>query len=148
MLHTCAGFTGHNKGQQSQQNPVICVYCGSVEHSSANCCRRPWDNREQPHDTPNYLGRNQPSNSEISGNTTGNTASTGTNTHRHPPQSQHQRSNPKDLGILRPNDRPSQSYRKPIIIIITGRHRDNLMQGLTKDTTRGTHPLYSHQPHH
>ena len=101
----------HNKGQQSQQNPVICVYCGSVEHSSANCHRRPWDNREQPHGTPDYLRRNQPSNSEISGNATGKTASMDTNTHRHPPQSQYQRSNSKNLGILGPNNRPSQSYR-------------------------------------
>ena len=34
-----------------------------------------------------------------------------------------------------------------IILLITGSHRDNLMQGLTKDTTRGTHPLYFHWPH-
>ena len=35
-----------------------------------------------------------------------------------------------------------------ITIMITGSHRDSLMQGLTKDTTRGTHPLFSHQHLH
>ena len=33
-----------------------------------------------------------------------------------------------------------------IIIMITGSHIDNLMQGLTKDTTRGTHPHISTDP--
>ena len=31
-----------------------------------------------------------------------------------------------------------------IIILIKGSHRDSLMQGLMKHTTRGTHPLYFH----
>ena len=78
----------NNNGQQGQQSPVICVYCGSGEHSSANCHRRPWDDREQPHGTPNSLRRNQPSNPKIPGNATGNPASMGANTHRHSSQSQ------------------------------------------------------------
>ena len=56
----------HNKGQQGQQSPLICVYCGSVKHSSANCHRRPWDNSKQPCGTPDSLKRNQPSNSKNS----------------------------------------------------------------------------------
>ena len=36
----------------------ICVYCGSADHSSAHCHNRPWENREQPHGTPDAL-RNQ-----------------------------------------------------------------------------------------
>ena len=45
----------NNQGQHDQKSPWICIYCGSIEHSSSNCCRRPWDNREQPHGTPNSL---------------------------------------------------------------------------------------------
>ena len=101
----------NNNGQQGQQSPVICVYCGSAKHSSANCCRRPWDNKEQPHDTPYYLRRNQPSNSKISGNATGNTASTSANTHGCLSQSQFQRSNSKNSGNSKPNNRSSQFFR-------------------------------------
>ena len=101
----------NNKSQQGQQSPHICVYCGSIEHSSSNCCRRPWDNREQPCSTPDSLRRNQPSNSKILGNATGNTASIGANTHGHPPQSQYQRSNSENLGNSGPNNRHSQSSR-------------------------------------
>ena len=57
--HMCrAHRQSNNKGQQGQQSPIICVYCGSIKHSSSNCHRRPWDNREQPHGTPNSLRRN------------------------------------------------------------------------------------------
>ena len=113
MLHTCAGLTDRptSRSQQGQQSLLVCVYCGSIEHSSSNCCRRPWDNREQPWSTPNSLRRNQPSNSEILGNTTGNTSSMGANTHGCPPQSQYQRSNSKNLENPGPNNRPSQSSR-------------------------------------
>ena len=112
MLHTCAGLRqNNNNGQKGQQSPVICVYCGSAEHSSTNCHRRPGDNREQPHDTPNLLKRNQPSNSKISGNANGNTASTGANTHGHSSQSQFQRSNSKNLGNSRSSNRFSRSFR-------------------------------------
>ena len=31
-----------------QQSPVMCLYCGSSEHSTTQCHNRPWDNREQP----------------------------------------------------------------------------------------------------
>ena len=108
--HMCrAHRQNNNKGQQGQQSPLICVYCGSIEHSSSNCHRRPWDNREQPHSTPNLLRRNQPSNSKILGKATGSTAPTGANTHGHPPQFQYQRSNSESLGNSGPNSRPSQS---------------------------------------
>ena len=56
--------------QTLQQSPAICVYCGSREHSSSQCHNRPWDNREQPHSTPEAI-RNQEfqcANSEILGN--------------------------------------------------------------------------------
>ena len=33
--------------QTPQQSPANCVYCGSTEHSSLQCHKRPWDNREQ-----------------------------------------------------------------------------------------------------
>ena len=101
----------NNNGQQGQQSPMICVYCGSAKHSSANCHRRPWDNREQPCGTPNSLRRNQLSNSEILGNATGKAASTGANTHGHSSQSQFQRTNSKILGNSRPNNRSSQFFR-------------------------------------
>ena len=55
----------------TQQSPAICVYCGSSEHISSQCCNRPWDNREQPCSMPEPL-RNQEfqhDNSEMSGNT-------------------------------------------------------------------------------
>ena len=108
--HMCRAHkqTNNNQGQQS---PQICIYCGSTEHNSSNCCRRPWDNREQPHSTPNSLKRNQPYNSEILGNTAGRTSSMGTTTHGHPPQSQYHRSNSENLGNLGPNTKTSQSYR-------------------------------------
>ena len=101
----------NKNGQQGQQSPVICVYCGTTKHSSANCHRRPWDNREQPCGTPNSLKRNQPSNSKIPGNATGNTASTGANTHRYSSQFQFQRSNSKNSGNSGPNNRSSQFFR-------------------------------------
>ena len=110
--HMCRVYRqSNNNGQQGQQSPVICVYCGSAKHSSANCHRRPWDNREQPCGTPDSLRRNQPSNSEISRNATGNTASMGANTHRCSSQSQFQRSNSKYLGNSRPNNKSSQFFR-------------------------------------
>ena len=107
VTHMCRVHRQNNKkGQQGQQSPVICVFCGSAKHGSSNCHRRPWDNREQPHNTPDSLRRNQPSNSEISGNTTGNAASMGANTHRHSSQSQYERSNSEISGNSRPNNRP------------------------------------------
>ena len=134
----------NNRSQQGQQSPLICVYCGSIEHNLSNCCRRPWDNREQPHSTPDSLRRNQPSNSKILGNATGNTASTGANTHGHPCQSHIKGPIPKIWEIL---DQITDIHSLPeilIIIMITGSHRDSLRQSLMKDTTRGTHPLYFH----
>ena len=47
----------NDRSQQGQQSPLICAYCGSIEHSSSNCHRRPWNNREQPCSTPNSLRR-------------------------------------------------------------------------------------------
>ena len=101
----------NNRSQQGQQSPLICVYCGSIEHSLSNCHRRPWDNREKQHSTPNSLRKNQPSKSKISGNVTSSTSSMGANTHGHPPQSQYQRSNSKNLGNPGPNNRPFSSSR-------------------------------------
>ena len=148
MLHTCAGFTetNNNQGQQGQQSPQICVYCGSTEHSSSNCHRRPWDNREQPHSTPDSLRRDQQANSKILGNATGRTAST-----VHPCRYTHPSPNLKGptLKIQEIWDQITNLHNiTEKIITITGSHRDSLMQGLIKDTTRGTHPLYSHQHHH
>ena len=101
----------NNQGQQGQQSPQICIYCGSTEHSSSNCCRRPWDKREQPHSTPKSLRRNQQPNSIISGNATGGTASVGTNTQVHLPQPQSQKSHAGILANTGPNNRSSQYYR-------------------------------------
>ena len=103
--------TNNNPGQQGQQSPQICVYCGSTEHSSSNCCRRPWENREQPHSTPNSLRRDHQANSKILENATGRTASTDVNTQGHPHQSQSQRFNSKKLRNTRPNNNSPYYYR-------------------------------------
>ena len=112
-LHTCAGLTDRPTTEVNRVSRVHLYVStvGSIEHSSSNCHRRPWDNREQPCSTPDSLRRNQPSNSKILGNATGSTSSMGANTHGHPPQSQYQRSNSKNLGNPGPNNRPSQSSR-------------------------------------
>ena len=105
--------TNNNPGQQGQQSPQICVYCGSTEHSSSNCHRRPWDNREQPCSAPNSLRHHQ-ANSIISGNATGRTASMDANTQAHPHQSQSQRSNSekvRNMRNMRPNNNSSHYYR-------------------------------------
>ena len=55
--------------QTPKQSPAMCVYCGSMEHSSSQCHNRPWDNREQLCITPEAI-RNQKfqcANSKISG---------------------------------------------------------------------------------
>ena len=93
--HMCRACrqAANNQGQQGQQSPQICVYCGSIEHSSSNCHRRPWDNREQPCGTPKSLRKDQQANSEILGNAMGRTAPMGANTQGHLPQPQSQRSN-------------------------------------------------------
>ena len=87
--HMCRAHrqANNNQGQQVQQSPQICVYCGSTEHSSSNCHRRPWDNREQPCSTTDSLRRDQQASSKIPGNAAGRTASMGANTQVHPPQS-------------------------------------------------------------
>ena len=36
MPHTCAG----HPNRHLTQNPTICVYCGSSDHSSTQCCNR------------------------------------------------------------------------------------------------------------
>ena len=66
MQHTCAGHPSRHLN-----SPAICVYCGSTEHSSTQCCNRPWDNGEQLCSMPEAL-RNQEfqhANSEILENT-------------------------------------------------------------------------------
>ena len=35
---------------------TICIYCGSVNHTSGKCCNKPNDNREEPRSTPMTLG--------------------------------------------------------------------------------------------
>ena len=37
---------------------IICIYCGSINHSLGKCCSKPNDNREEPRSTPRDL-RNQ-----------------------------------------------------------------------------------------
>ena len=103
--------TSNNQGQQGQHSPQICVYCRSTEHSSSNCCRKPWDNREQPCNILDSLRKDQQANSEILGNATGRTASMGANTQVHPPQSQSQRFNSKNSGNTGPNYKSLQYYR-------------------------------------
>ena len=108
MLHTCAGLI-----DKPQKTKVIrargvhryAVYCGSIEHSSSNCHRRPWDNREQPHGTPESLRKDHQANPKISGNAMGRAAPMGANTQGHPPQPQSQRSNTGHDG------KSSQYYR-------------------------------------
>ena len=72
--HMCRAPRQMTRNQQSQQSPSICIYCGSADHSSTNCHKRPWDNREQPCGTPDTLRnqQNQLSNTEILGNAPGN----------------------------------------------------------------------------
>ena len=151
--HMCRAHrqAANNQGQQGQQSPQICVYCRSTEHSSSNCHRRPWDNREQPHGTPKSLRKDQQASLEIfgrwgGGNTMGRIAPMGANTQRHLPQPQSQRSMLECQEIL--DMITDLNNTTEITIMITGNHRGSLMQGLTKDTTRGTHPLYSHQHLH
>ena len=38
------------------KNNAICVYCGSTNHISKKCHKRPNDNREEPRSTPMDLG--------------------------------------------------------------------------------------------
>ena len=67
--HMCRAWrqATNNKGQQGQRSPQICIHCGSMEHNSSNCWRRPWSNREQPHGTPKSLRRDQPANPHVPG---------------------------------------------------------------------------------
>ena len=95
----------NNQGQQGQRSPQICVYCRSIEHSSSNCHRRPWDNRELPQGTPKSLRKNQQANPKILGSATGKAAPMGANTQEHPPQPQSQRSHTGHDG------KSSQYYR-------------------------------------
>ena len=95
----------NDQGQQGQRSPQICVYCGSSEHSSSNCHRRPWDNREQPCGTPKALRKDQQANPKISGNATGRAVPMGANAQEHPHQPQSQRSN------TRHDSKSSQYYR-------------------------------------
>ena len=145
MLHTCAGLTDRPttiKVNKVKQSPQICVYCGSTEHSSSNCHRRPWDNREQPHSTPEFLEERptglipkfwemllvgQPLWVPIYG------------VHPHSvPISKDPI--PKFQEILDLITNLHNISEIIIIIMITGSHRGSLMQGLMKGTIRGTHP--------
>ena len=104
MCRACRQAT-NNQGQQGQRSPQICVYCGSIEHSSSNCHRRPWDNREQPWGTPESLRKDQQANPKISGNAMGRAAPMGANTKGQPCQPKSQRSNTGHDG------KSSQYYR-------------------------------------
>ena len=39
---------------------TICIYCGSVNHTSGKCCNKPNDNREEPRSTPRDLRDQRP----------------------------------------------------------------------------------------
>ena len=39
---------------------IICIYCGSTNHTSGKCHSKPNDNREEPRSTPRYLKEQGP----------------------------------------------------------------------------------------
>ena len=94
-----------------QQRFSICVYCDSADHSSAHCCNRPWENREQPHGTPDAL-RNQEkqwTDTKILGDDHGNAALPASNTQGWPGQSHLERYNTKISGNSRSHHSNNQS---------------------------------------
>ena len=54
-----------------------------MEHSSSNCQRRPWNNRELPHRTPESLGRDQQANLHVPGRSALTGANTGHDSRNH-----------------------------------------------------------------
>ena len=141
MLHTCAGLTrqaANNQDQQGQWSPQICVYCGSIEHSSSNCNRRPWDNREQPCGTPESLRKDQQANSEI-WEMPWVEQPLWVPTHRDTCLSPNLKGPMLECQQILDTITDLHNTTE-ITIIITGSHRGSLTQGLMKDTTRGTAP--------
>ena len=102
----------NNQGQQGQGNPQICIYCGSIEHSASNCHRRPWDNREQPCSTPEFLRKNQQANPANSGNATGRAATTSTNTEHNGISSQYYRNYNYRESQRQPHARFNERYHQ------------------------------------
>ena len=50
----CRALSQHTPGN------ILCVYCGSINHTSSNCRNKPNDNREEPRSTPRDLSRPSP----------------------------------------------------------------------------------------
>ena len=46
--------------KQPATGNAICLYCGSVNHTSGKCCNKPNDNREEPRSTPRDLRDQRP----------------------------------------------------------------------------------------
>ena len=134
-----------------RQSSIMCIHCGSADHRSGNCPRNPWDNREQPHGTPDTLREQNPqSNTE--------------NSSEIPPLQEQPHMDilhssnlnlmpkfwvipyhtiqimAKVIGIL---DTP-----KVMIITRISRGVPSNTHGLMKHTVSGTHPLHTHPLHH
>ena len=45
----CRALSQHTPGN------ILCIYCGSTNHTSSNCHNKPNDNREEPRSTPRHL---------------------------------------------------------------------------------------------
>ena len=45
----CRALSQHTPGN------ILCIYCGSTNHTSSNCHNKPNDNREEPRSTPRDL---------------------------------------------------------------------------------------------
>ena len=50
----CRALSQHTPGN------ILCVYCGSINHTSSNCRNKPNDNREEPRSTPRDLSQPSP----------------------------------------------------------------------------------------
>ena len=50
----CRALSQHTPGN------ILCVYCGSINHTSSNCRNKPNDNREEPRPTPRDLSQPSP----------------------------------------------------------------------------------------
>ena len=150
MLHTCAGLADRLPTTKVNRVSIVHKYVSTVEalnHSSSNCCRRPWDNKEQPCSTPKSLRRVQQANSEISGNAMGRTALMSANTQGT------STSAPISKGPMLEHvgkilDTITDLHNTTeITIMITGSHRSNLTQGLMKDTNqRYSPPVFPSTP--
>ena len=50
----CRALSQHTPGN------ILCIYCGSINHTSSNCRNKPNDNREEPRSTPRDLSQPSP----------------------------------------------------------------------------------------